>query len=66
MIEQIIHRLREEYALRAKQAVENVKADDPNMLYAYGNSVGFCAGLQRAETLINELLDDQEAKERES
>lgn len=64
VIERLIHRLRDEQITRAHEAMENV-TPDMNLAFSYGMNVGFYAGLKRAERLIEELLNDQDAREKD-
>lgn len=65
VIERLIHRLRDEQTAHAHGALETVDRADPNLTFSYGVNVGFHAGLARAERLIEEILNDQDAREKD-
>ena len=63
MIERLIGKIKEQQTIVAKAALEQPPSPDTNVQYAYGQRIGYYAGLQKALDLIDSMLKDQDDRD---
>lgn len=60
MINRIITKLKEQQDSAAHQALAQPPSDGKDVVYLYGQRIGYYAGLETAIRIINEVLRDQD------
>jgi hypothetical protein len=60
VISRIIAKLKEQQDSAAHQALTQAPSEDKDVVYLYGQRIGYYAGLEAAIRIVNEVLKDQD------